>query len=114
MPLNDAFLGPGHVAWKLIEDIKNDSTNDFEFNEEQILVIALQIWPLEQAWRVHVKSLQSACAMVHTLRKLPNDLGLPRIAVIGGGGCGKTTLMQRVVVPTLRTFFPSRCPYCAL
>ena len=39
------------------------------------------------------------------MRKLPNDLGLPRIAVIGGGGCGKTTVMQKAVVPLLRTYF---------
>ena len=42
---------------------------------------------------------------MNTLRKLPNYLGLPRVAIIGGGGCGNTTLMQRVAVPTLRTFF---------
>ena len=105
VPLDDALKGPGHVAWKLIQDIKNDATNDFEFNEEQILVIALCTWPLEQAWRIHKKKQQSASATVDTFQKLPNDLGLPRIAVIGGGGCGKTTLMQVVVVPTLRTFF---------
>ena len=46
-----------------------------------------------------------ACATVNTLRKLRNDLGLPRIVITGGGGCGKTTIMQLVVVPTLRMFF---------
>ena len=60
---------------------------------------------MEQAWRVHLKGTQSSCVTVDTLRKLPNDLGLPRILIIGGGGCGKTTLMQVVVVPTLQTFF---------
>ena len=54
---------------------------------------------------MHLKGKQSACATVDTLRKLPNDLGLPRMLIIGGGGCGKTTLMQVVVVPTLQTFF---------
>jgi hypothetical protein len=92
--------GPGHVAWKLIQDSKTES---FAFNDEQILVIALCIWPLEHAWRIHIKKLSHAT--VNTLRKLANDLGLPRIIIIGGGGCGKTTLMQVVVVPTLRTFF---------
>ena len=100
VPLEDAMKGPGHVAWKLIQDSKTES---FAFNDEQILVIALCIWPLEHAWRIHIKKLSHAT--VNTLRKLANDLGLPRIIIIGGGGCGKTTLMQVVVVPTLRTFF---------
>ena len=101
MPLEDVLLGPGHVAWKLIQDIKADTDNGFEFNEEQILVIALLIWPLEQAWRAQLKDKPNSHATVDTLCKLPNDLGLPRVAIIGGGGCGKTTVMQRVIVPTL-------------
>ena len=44
-------------------------------------------------------------ATVDTLRKLPNDLSLCRVGIIGGGGCGKTTIMQKVGVPTLATFF---------
>ena len=105
VPLEDALKGPGHVAWKLIQDIKNDASTDFAFNEEQILVIALQIWPLEEAWRLHVQRQQGTTATIATLRKLPNDLGLPRVGIIGGGGCGKTSVMQLVVVPALRTFF---------
>ena len=105
MPLDEVLRGPGHVAWKLIQGVKEDPDNNFEFNEEQIDCIALQIWPLEQAWRMQLEGKQRPCTTVHTLRKLPNDLGLPRILIIGGGGCGKTTLMQVVVVPTLQTFF---------
>ena len=92
MPLEDILRGPGHVAWKFLQGVKKDREKPFEFNEEQIDCIALQIWPVEQAWRVHLKGTQSPCATVDTLRKLPNDLGLPRILIIGGGGCGKTTL----------------------
>ena len=66
VPLADALKGPGHVAWKLIQDINGDTSNDFAFNDEQILVIALQIWPLEQAWRVHKHKMQSASATVDT------------------------------------------------
>ena len=83
MPLEDALKSPWHAAWKLIKDIKTDASKNFEFNEEQILVIALCIWPLEQAWRLHVKKQQVTGATVDNLRKLPNDLGLPRITIIG-------------------------------
>jgi len=105
VPLEDVLRGPGRVAWKFIKDIKDNPDSDFEFNEEQILVIALLIWPLEQAWRKQLKAGQSRSATVDTLRKLPNALGLPRTLVIGGGGCGKTTLMQLVVAPVARTYF---------
>ena len=52
---------------------------EFEFNEKQIDCIALQMWPVEQAWRVHLRGKQSACVTVATLRKLPNGLGLPEL-----------------------------------
>ncbi len=102
LPLDDVLQGPGHTAWKLIQSLKEDPAHGIEFNEEQLLVIALQIWPLEQAWR---SQRTGAGATLDSMRWLPNDLGLPRMAVIGGGGCGKTTIMQLVVVPILSTFF---------
>ena len=49
VPLEDAVQGPGHVARKLIQDARNHPTESIDFNEEQLLVIALCIWPLEQA-----------------------------------------------------------------
>ena len=36
---------------------------------------------------------------------LPNDLGLPRALIAGGGGCGKTTMLQTIICPTYETFF---------
>ena len=36
---------------------------------------------------------------------LPNDLGLPRSLSVGGGGCGKTTILLEVICPTYETFF---------
>ena len=112
--MEDAVQGPGHVANKLIQYARNHPTESIDFNEEQLLVIALCIWPLEQAWRSRGKTLHTTSATVNTLHKLPNDLGLPRIVIIGGGGCGKTTIMQAVVVPTLRTFFQNGCAHCTL
>ena len=35
----------------------------------------------------------------------PNDLGLPRSLTVGGGGCGKTTILLEVICPTYETFF---------
>ena len=43
LPLDDVLLGPGHVAWRLIEKLKEDPAQAIELNEEQILVVALQI-----------------------------------------------------------------------
>ena len=41
VPLEDMLRGPGHVAWKLIQSVKENPQNPFEFNEEQIDCIAL-------------------------------------------------------------------------
>ena len=72
---------------QLIQGVKEDSDNNFEFNKEQIECSAWQIWPLEQAWRMQLEGIQRPCTTVHTLSKLPDDLGLHRILIIGGGGC---------------------------
>ena len=37
VPLADAVKGPGHVAWKLIQDINGDTSNDFVFNDDRFL-----------------------------------------------------------------------------
>ena len=106
VPLEDVLKGPGHVAQKLIQQAAEDDDDAVEFNDEQLLVIALIVWPLEHAWRNPVQDALEldAGATVNTLGKLPSDLGLPRVGVIGGGGCGKTTILQRVVVPLLEAF----------
>lgn len=103
--LEDAVGGPGNVVWKLIQDARNHPTESIGFNEDQRLVIALCIWPLAQAWQSRMNTRNSTNATVNTLHKLPIDLGLPRSLITGGGGCGKTTIMQVAVVHTLCTFF---------
>ena len=52
VPLEDALKGPVHVAWKLVQDAKNDSEDSFAFNDEQIGLISLCTWLLDQAWRI--------------------------------------------------------------
>ena len=58
---------------------------DFRFNQEQIEVLALLVLPLQEAW------LQRQNKETYTL---PPDLGLVRVLLVGGGGCGKTTLIM--------------------
>ena len=105
VPLADAMKGPRHVALKLMREAENHTTNPVHFNEEQSTIIATCIYPLEQAWQQHIAKQHSADATLESLHYLPNDLGLPRVLIIGGGGCGKTTMMQIVLVPVLKTFF---------
>ena len=62
---------------------------NFVFNAEQIEVIALLLWPVEQAWRIHVKGKLGSPATRDSLRQLPNGLGLPRTLCIGGAGAAK-------------------------
>ena len=93
--------GPGHVAWKFIQE------SDVSFNDEQIDCMALEVWDLEQAFRHHQGGGAASPAFLpgahvlaggqlESIRQkylLPNDLGLPRSLIIGGGGAGKTTML---------------------
>ena len=48
-------------------------------------------------------TVAATIALPHRLSAQTNND--TEVLIIGGGGCGKTTLMQVVVVPTLQTFF---------
>ena len=108
--------GPAHVAWQLIKKC------DTPFNDEQIDALALMVGPLERVWQDKVNGAQAqegshehlpgaktfAGDHLEAIRQkylLPNDLGLPRVLLIGGGGCGKTTMLLKVISPLLETFF---------
>ena len=101
VPLPDRVKGPAHVAKALMD--KSTKT----FNEEQIEVCAMIVYPMELAWRSVAVSATANAATLDNLPqyKLPNDLALPRIAVVGGGGCGKSTVMLDIISPTAETFF---------
>ena len=96
VPLEDVCLGPGHVAKKLIGGAV------VRFNDEEIDCMALIIWELEKAFhaKLHAKAdapvlpgahvLAGGCAdtpAVLPMRQrylLRNDLGLPRVLIVGG------------------------------
>ena len=80
--------------------------------------MALQIWDIEKAFRDRQGGATSPAVLpdshlladcqteaIRSKYLLPNDLGLPRALVAGGGGCGKTTMLERVICPTYETFF---------
>ena len=73
-----AWKGPAAYAKSLIDK--------FPFNQEQLDLLALLVNPLEVAWRNREDT------SVYTL---PVDLGLVRVLLVGGGGCGKTTVLSR-------------------
>ena len=87
VPLEDAWVGPAHVTWKLL--------TKFPFNQEQIELIALLIYPLQQYWE------NRSNKETYTL---PPDVPLVRAILMGGGGCGKSTLILRVLKPMLCPF----------
>ena len=92
--------GPAAYAWSLIRK--------YPFNQKQIELLALLILPLETAIQNRLERLDK------TTYKLPNDLGLVRTLMVGGGGCGKTTLIMEVLKPLLSTYFgPSKVQLAA-
>ena len=111
--LDDLCLGPGHVAKKFI------GSAPVRFNDEQIDCMALLIWDMDKAFRAQMTAeadapvlpdahvLVGGCAdtpaalRVRQRCLLRNDLGLPRTLIVGGSGCGKTTMLLEVISPHL-------------
>ena len=117
VPVEDMAMGPGHVGWKFIMACK-DEEPPIVFNDEQIDCIALQIWDIEKPFRERQGGAISPAVLpnshiliggqteeIRTRYLLPNDLGLPRTILAGGGGCGKTTMLEKVICPTYETYF---------
>jgi len=117
--VDDMALGPGHVAWNCILACKAEDP-PIAFNDEQIDCMALQIWDIEKAFRERQGGVTSPAVLpnshvlaggrteaIRTKYMLPNDLGLPRALIAGGGGCGKTTMLEKVICPTYETYFES-------
>jgi hypothetical protein len=88
------------------------------WNDEQIELCALMVTQLEVAWRAQYSNgpqIAATAATTATLNnsqpdyKLPNDLGLPRIGAIDGGGCGKSKVLLEIINPLCEIFFEKWC-----
>jgi hypothetical protein len=93
VPLEDIAKGPGKVARKLCTNAT--------LNEEQTNFIALVAAAMQVAWdrRSDPSSLL-----------LDKDVPLIRVLLVGGGGCGKTKIINEVLTPLLQAFFgPAGC-----
>ena len=90
--------GPGFYAKHLLEKA--------DCNAEQSDVVALIAEMLQRRWgRVQ----QQAGFADGALMALPTDVHgeVCSILLLGGGGCGKTYLLQKVITPLLQAYFPT-------
>ena len=92
----DGLLGsPRDVAWRLLREAGA--------NEEQVLATALVALPLERAWQERRHSEESENL------EMPLDQAIFRGVFVGGGGCGKTHVINKIVKPLLRRFYGDAC-----
>ena len=84
---------PREVAWKLIKKA--------ELNADQIRAAALVVKPMQDAWD---KMGAAADAVGRNERRLPKVGALVRLLIVGGGGCGKTRIINLVLTPLLQAF----------
>ena len=90
-----ALLSPREFAWQLIAEAGA--------NEEQILAAALFTHPLQLAWADRKESEQSDNL------ELPLDKPIFRGVFIGGGGCGKTHVINKILRPLIERFYGRGC-----
>ncbi len=83
----EVLQGPKCFAWRLLQQ--------HHMTEEQIDCAALVVYPLQKAFesRSDVSSIT-----------LPLSGSLARLLIVGGGGCGKTTLLMKIMMPVLQTY----------
>jgi hypothetical protein len=100
------LAGPRQVAWKLCQAAT--------LNVDQKRAVALVAQPMQAAWEKArgdaEHTLQSdARARAEEPRKLMSLVGtLVRLLLVGGGGCGKTRIINKVLVPLLEAFYGSQ------
>ena len=85
--------GPKHVAECIVQE---QSKIGRILNDEQTLLFALWVDSLHQAWLTRPSPEKP---------ELPLDVWLFDMIIDGGGGCGKTMLINFFFVPLCRAFF---------
>ena len=102
--VEDVLAGPRQVAWKLCEAA--------ELNADQKRAVALVVQPMQVTWEkardaAELTSRHKAReVLAEEARQLMPLVGtLVRLLLVGGGGCGKTRIFNRVLVPLLEAFY---------
>ena len=96
--VKDILAGPRQVAWKLIQAAG--------LNRDQIRLVALVVQPMQDAWdrsRDVAELAAGPGGEERQSRKLPLVGTLVRLLVVGGGGCGKTLVFTKFLIPLLET-----------
>ena len=95
--VEDVLAGPRQVAWKLCQAA--------ELNADQKWAVALVAKPMQAA----CDTVDAELASQNEVRKMMPVVGtLVRLLFVGGGGCGKTRIFNRVLVPLLDAFYGPR------
>ena len=102
--VEDVLAGPRQVGWKLCQAA--------ELNADQKRAVALVVQPMQAAWEKALDAAELTSrnaareARVEEARKLLPLVGaLVRLLLVGGGGCGKTRIFNKVLVPLLEEFY---------
>ena len=103
--INDMAQGPAHVARQLCTTA--------ELNEDQMQAVALVAKPLQEAWDKSRVAREHATTISPSADngKLPLAGALVRLLIVGGGGCGKTHIFNKVLIPLLTAFTTVRRRY---
>ena len=94
--------GPAALAWKL--------ATDAQLNRDQLRAVALVVDVMQQEFdRMLSENPELFNAVANSLETnvaiLPLVGVLTRLLLVGGGGCGKSRIINKVLTPLLRAFY---------
>ena len=95
IPLPELMRGPKHVA-ELLMETQRQGEGKRTLNEEQLLLFALWVDKLQEAFLRRPNPEEPYLAL---------DTWLFDIVIDGGGGCGKTMLINHYLAPVSLAFF---------